>query len=178
LPAGRFITIMRKQIFGRQLQRDTNERKALFKSLMAALVLHESIQTTEAKAKAIRGQIEKLVTKAKTNSDAKRQLQKYFAEPVLTKFITDVAPRFMQRPGGYTRIVKMGNRLRDNAKMVVLEWVEKKEPAKAEGKETKTTTMETVEKTAQIAAPKKEKKTEKKDKKEVKKEPKKKTTKK
>lgn len=161
---------MRKQIFGRQLQRDTNERKALFKSLMEALVLHESIQTTEPKAKAIKGQIEKLVTKANKNPDAKRQLQKYFAPETLNKFLTDVAPRFAQRPGGYTRIIKLGNRLRDNAKMVVIEWVVKKEPVAA------TTKAETGEATAKVVEEKKE--TKKAEKKPAKKESKKKEVKK
>lgn len=149
---------MRKQIFGRQLQRDTNERKALFKSLMEALVIHESIQTTEPKAKAIKGQIEKLVTKANKNPDAKRQLQRYFAPEILNKFMTDVAPRFAQRPGGYTRIIKLGNRLRDNAKMVIIEWVVKKEPVAAAPKtESKPAEKaETVEATAKTAKEKKE----------------------
>lgn len=101
---------------------------------MEALVIHESIQTTEAKAKAIKGQIEKLITKAKNNPDAQRQLQRYFAAPILQKFITDIAPRFMNRPGGYTRIIKLGSRLRDNAKMVVIELVEKKKPVAVEAK--------------------------------------------
>lgn len=125
---------MRKQVFGRHLQRDTNERKALFKSLMSALVLHESIQTTEAKAKSIKGSVEKLVTKAKAGGvKAERSLRPFFPEPLVQKMISDIAPRFATRPGGYTRIIKLGNRLRDNAKMVILEWVEKKpEIVKAE----------------------------------------------
>lgn len=118
---------MRKQVFGRQLQRDSNERKALFKSLMTSLVQKESIKTTEAKAKAVKGEIEKLVTKAKKNGlQAERALQAYFSTPVARKLINEVAPRFLTRPGGYTRIIKTGNRLRDNAKMVILEWVDKK----------------------------------------------------
>jgi len=118
---------MRKQVFGRQLQRDTNERKALFKSLMNALVIHESIQTTEAKARAIQSEIEKMVTKAKKNTlQAERMFQAYFSKPTLRKFFDDVTPRFADRLGGYTRIIKIGNRLHDNAKMVLLEWVEKK----------------------------------------------------
>ncbi len=117
---------MRKHIFGRQLQRDTNERKALFKSLMGALIINESIKTTEAKAKAVRGYVEKMVTKARKNADeTTRMLQGQYTEPVLKKFIEDVTPRFAKRPGGYTRIIKLGNRLRDNARMVILEWVEK-----------------------------------------------------
>src|SRR5882762_3358277 len=117
---------MKNQIFGRQLQRDTHERKALFNSLMSALIVHESIKTTEAKAKAIKGQIEKFVTKAKTDSQAQRRLQAHFSHDVLQKLLNDVAPRFVNRPGGYTRIIRLGKRLRDNAKMVMLEWVEKK----------------------------------------------------
>ncbi len=117
---------MRKKIFGRQLQRDINERKALFKSLMTSLILKESIKTTEAKAKAIRAEIEKLTTKAKTDGqNAERALSAYFAAPVMRKLINEIAPRFATRPGGYTSIIKTGNRLRDNAKMVVIEWVEK-----------------------------------------------------
>lgn len=120
---------MRKQVFGRQLQRDANERKALFKSLMDSLVIYESIQTTEAKAKAIKGQFEKAVTKAKKGGvEAEKALQAYFSLPTLKRLMTEIAPRFATRPGGYTRIIKVGNRLRDNAKMVVLELVEKKQP--------------------------------------------------
>jgi len=117
---------MRKQVFGRKLQRDTNERKALFKSLMRALVEKESIQTTEAKAKAVKGEIEKLVTKARDGGkQGERALQGYFAAPILKKLVNEIAPRFVGRPGGYTRIIKLGNRFGDNAKMVILEWVEK-----------------------------------------------------
>jgi large subunit ribosomal protein L17 len=117
---------MRKQVFGRKLQRDINERKALFKSLMTSLIEKESIKTTEAKAKAVKGEMEKLVTKARDEGKAaERALQAYFSAPVMRKLINEVAPRFVGRPGGYTRIIKIGNRLRDNAAMVVLEWVEK-----------------------------------------------------
>ena len=117
---------MRKHVFGRQLQRDTNERKALFKSLMSALVINESIKTTEAKAKSIKSYVEKMVTKARKNTEeTKRVLQGDFTQPVLKKFIDEITPRFTNRPGGYTRIIRMGNRVRDNAKMVILEWVEK-----------------------------------------------------
>ena len=117
---------MRKHIFGHQLQRDTNERKALFKSLMSALVIDESIKTTEAKARAIKGQIEKLTTIARIGGmNAERRLSGYFSHPVMQKLLHEIAPLFANRPGGYTRIIKNGNRLRDNAKMVVLEWVER-----------------------------------------------------
>lgn len=116
---------MRKNVFGRQLKRDTNERKALFKSLMSALVLKERIKTTEEKAKAIRGQVEKLVTKAKIKGEAARSiLSAYLLPNALDKMIKEIAPRFKERPGGYTRIVKLGRRFGDDAMMVLMEWVE------------------------------------------------------
>ena len=116
---------MRKSYFGRQLKRDTNERKALFKNLIRSLVIHERIETTTAKAKAIRSQTEKLVTKAKRNSDnATYFLQPYLSGVALDKMVTDIAPRFVDRQGGYVRIIKTGNRLKDNAEMSIIEWVD------------------------------------------------------
>jgi len=119
---------MKKQVFGRQLKRDTNERKALFKGLVSSLTMYERIETTEEKAKAIKGHVEKLVTKAKKNNSthARSLLQAYLTNEALQKMLTDVAPRFVDRPGGYTRIIKIGNRFSDNASMVIIEWVEKK----------------------------------------------------
>lgn len=119
---------MKKNVFGRQLKRDTNERKALFKSLMSALVLKERIKTTEEKARAIRGQVEKLVTKAKIKGEAARSiLSAYLLPNALDKMIEEIVPRFKERPGGYTRIVKLGRRFGDNAMMVLMEWVEPSE---------------------------------------------------
>lgn len=115
---------MRKNVFGRKLKRDTKERKALFKSLVTSLVLQERIQTTESKAKAVRGHIEKLVTKARVGGiNAKRLIQPYMHKEALDKMLDSIAPRFVDRPGGYTRIVKLGNRFADNAPVVILEWV-------------------------------------------------------
>lgn len=117
---------MRKNVFGRQLKRDRNERKALFKSLASELVMHESIKTTEAKAKAVRPLVEKLITKARAGGlHAERHLRAYLVEPAVRRIIDEVAPRFAGRNGGYTRIIKMPNRLNDNAEVVMLEWVEK-----------------------------------------------------
>jgi len=117
---------MRKNVFGRKLQRDINERKALFKSLMRELIVRGRIHTTQAKAKAIKADIDKAITKAKKNPElAKQKLQANFAMPVLRKLVDEIAPRFSARQGGYTRIITMGNRLRDNAKMVMMEWTEK-----------------------------------------------------
>ncbi len=117
---------MKKSIFGKKLKRDTNERKALFKSLMTSLVLKESIRTTEAKAKAIKPEIDKMVTHAKKGTNASMQkIHGSLSHIALDKFISNVAPRFKDRNGGYTRIIKLGGRVGDEAKMVILEWVEK-----------------------------------------------------
>lgn len=160
---------MRKKIFGKQLQRDTKERKALFNSLMTALIVDESIKTTEAKAKAVKGEIEKIVTKAKKGEAYAQQfLQRYFTAPVLNKLVSDIAPRFASRPGGYTRILRLNNRVRDNAKMVILEWVEKKEKTKKSATEPEVIDAEVVtekkEKTKKTE-PKKAKTTKKEEKK-------------
>ena len=117
---------MKKSIFGKKLKRDTNERKALFKSLMTSLVLKESIRTTESKAKAIKPEIDKMVTHAKKGTNASMQkIHGSLSHIALDKFVSNVAPRFKDRNGGYTRIIKLGGRVGDEAKMVILEWVEK-----------------------------------------------------
>jgi len=118
---------MRKQVFGRHLKRDTNERKALFKGLASSLVMHERIETTEEKAKSIKGLVEKMVTRANRDNGAQARLilQAYLTNDALAKMFSDIAPRFVNRPGGYTRIIKIGNRFSDDASMVIMEWVEK-----------------------------------------------------
>ena len=116
---------MKKNVFGRKFKRDKNERKALFKSLMSALVMSERIQTTEAKAKAIRPEIEKLVTKAKQGGNAaKLVIEKSLTRPAYDKIIKEIAPRFDKRQGGYTRLIKLGERFGDDAPVVVMEWAE------------------------------------------------------
>ena len=116
---------MRKNVFGRKLKRDKNERKALFKSLMSALVLNERIKTSEAKAKAIRPEIEKLVTKAKKGGNAaKLVIEKSLTRDAFEKIIKEIAPRFNKRQGGYVRLIKLGERFGDDAPMVVMEWTE------------------------------------------------------
>ena len=115
---------MRKQIFGRKFKRDKNERKALFNGLISAMVLNGSIKTTEQKAKAIKGDLEKLVTKAIKGETSKRLLQNSLTKSEIDKMINEIAPRFKNRPGGYTRIIKTGRRFNDDASMVILQWVE------------------------------------------------------
>lgn len=132
---------MRKKVFGKQLSRDKNERTALFKGLMSALVLNESIQTTEAKAKAIKGEIEKLVTRALRSSSgqARRLLGKGLTPLAIEKMLINIAPRFKERKGGYTRIIRLGKRFGDDAQVVMLEWVEKAQiiPVEEKPKEVK-----------------------------------------
>jgi large subunit ribosomal protein L17 len=117
---------MRKNVFGKQLSRDKNERAGLFKGLMSSLVLNESIKTTEAKAKAIKSEVEKLVTKAKKEErSARALLGKRLNPEAIEKMITGIAPRFKDRKGGYTRIVRLSKRFGDDAQVVLMEWVEK-----------------------------------------------------
>lgn len=116
---------MKKNILGKKLQRDKNERKALFKALMSSLILHDSIKTSEAKAKAIKPQIERLITKAKNLTNASTQIIRESINPnAVDRFLSDIAPRFKDRNGGYTRIIKLGKRLGDKSQIVILEWVE------------------------------------------------------
>lgn len=124
---------MKKHVFGRQFKRDANERKALFKNLLTSLVLAERIETTEAKAKAIKADADKLITKAKIALPAGRQdgthafrmLEAKVNHNAVVKLIEDLGPRFAARNGGYTRIIKTRRRVADNAPMVILEWVER-----------------------------------------------------
>ncbi len=120
---------MRKNVFGRQFSRDTNQRKSLFKSLLSSLILEESIKTTLEKAKAIKGDVDKIINKAK-RGDAKlaaQLLQRHLGVQAMNKVIKDLAPRFKDRTSGYTRIIKLGRRFSDNAAMVLMEWVIKPE---------------------------------------------------
>jgi large subunit ribosomal protein L17 len=117
---------MKKHVFGRQFKRDSNERKALFKNLLTSLVLHERIRTSTAKAKAIKGAADKLVTKAKKGGQqAVRLIEADLNHDAVVKLIAEIAPRFANRNGGYTRIIHIGNRLKDNSSEVLLEWTEK-----------------------------------------------------
>jgi large subunit ribosomal protein L17 len=118
---------MRKNVFGRRFSRDTNQRKSLFKSLITSLILKESITTTLEKAKAIKGDVDKLINKTKRGNErqAIRLLQRSLGIQAINKVLSDLAPRFKDRTGGYTRIIKLDRRFSDNAAMAVMEWVTK-----------------------------------------------------
>jgi large subunit ribosomal protein L17 len=116
---------MAHQVFGTKLNRDTDQRQALLKGLVGALVRSEAIETTEAKAKAVKGLVENLVTKARraTLGDMHQIEEVIIDKDLVHKLVHDLAPRFKSRPGGYTRLIKIGNRVGDNAPMVRMEFV-------------------------------------------------------
>jgi large subunit ribosomal protein L17 len=111
---------------GRKLGRDSAHRKALYSNLAGALIEHGRIRTTEAKAKAVKPIAERLITLGRRGDlAARRQATSYLrSRDVVHKLFADVAPRFADRPGGYSRIVKLGPRQGDAAEMVYLELVD------------------------------------------------------
>lgn len=117
---------MRHKVAGRSLSRDTGHRKALFRNLVTELLAYEKIKTTEAKAKEIRGIAERMITLGKNGGfDARRRLLAFINDKkVVDKVFGDLAQRYAERPGGYTRITRLGRRLGDRASMVQLELVE------------------------------------------------------
>jgi large subunit ribosomal protein L17 len=119
-----------------KLGRVTQHRWALFRNLLVALFRHERIMTTEAKAKAVRGLADQMVTLAKReNLHAKRQVLAMVPdETVVKKLFDTIAARFSDRNGGYTRIIHAGTRPGDRASMVVLELVDRPEAPKEKGK--------------------------------------------
>lgn len=150
---------MKKHVKTRQLNRDSQARKALFRSLVASLIEHESIVTTSAKARAVQPIFEKFLTKAKSSSlQARRDLQAYVQKPSLvSKMFADIAPRFAKVKGGYTRLIIVGNRKGDGAKLVKLS-LTKAAPAatpkeKVESKKAKPTTSSSKSAAKKAATP-------------------------
>ncbi len=124
---------MRHQVAGYRLGRTSSARIALRRTMIKQLFEHERITTTFAKAKSIRGEAERLITIARRSGEANdagkvhaRRLvaSRLGSNQPVAKLFDDIAPRFAKRPGGYTRIVKLGPRQGDGAQMVVLEFVE------------------------------------------------------
>jgi large subunit ribosomal protein L17 len=127
---------MRHGRAGFKLGRLTAHRWAMFRNLLVALFRHERIMTTEAKAKAMRGLADQMVTLAKRdNLHARRQVLSMVPDgPVVKKLFDTIAARFGDRHGGYTRIIKAGTRPGDRAPMVILELVDRPEAPKEKGK--------------------------------------------
>jgi len=118
---------MRHKISGRKFDRPSDERRALFRMLVGDLMRHERLKTTEAKAKEVRPLAEKMITLGKDGTvHARRQAMSYINDKdVVKKLFDDIAPRFAARPGGYTRIIRLGPRLGDGAPMAQIELVER-----------------------------------------------------
>jgi large subunit ribosomal protein L17 len=120
---------MRHRQSGRKLNRNSSHRKAMFSNMAASLLHHEVIKTTLPKAKELRRVAEPLITMAKDDSVHKRRLA--FARlrdrDAVTKLFNELGPRYRERPGGYTRILKMGFRAGDNAPMALVELVDRPE---------------------------------------------------
>ena len=117
---------MRHQRKGKKLGRDSAHRKALYSNLAGSLIEHGRIKTTEAKAKAVKPIAEKMITLGRRGDlAARRQALAYLrSQEVVHQLFAEVAPRFADRPGGYSRIVKIGPRFGDAAEMVYLELVD------------------------------------------------------
>jgi large subunit ribosomal protein L17 len=118
---------MRHRQSGRQLNRNSSHRKAMFRNMTTSLLEHELIKTTVPKAKELRRYAEPLITLAKQDSVANRRLafDRTRSKAVVGKLFTDLGPRYQDRPGGYIRIMKCGFRAGDNAPMAYVELVDR-----------------------------------------------------
>jgi len=115
---------MRKHKKGRKLSRKRDQRRALLKSLASALLLKEKIKTTEAKAKEVASFVEKQITRVKAGSlSSRRLLTRDFSPEVVKKLVNEIAPKYKERKGGYTRIIKLGPRKSNGAKMAIIELI-------------------------------------------------------
>ena len=118
---------MRHRKTGRQLNRNSSHRKAMFSNMATSLFKHELIKTTLPKAKELRGYAEPLITLSKEDTVAKRRLafSRLRDRDVVTKLFSELGPRYQERPGGYVRIIKCGFRVGDSAPMAYVELVDR-----------------------------------------------------
>jgi large subunit ribosomal protein L17 len=125
---------MRHRVAGRKLQRTSSHRAALFRNMAAALIKHEQITTTLAKAKELRPYVEKLITLAKKGGLSNRRLAhaRLMDDTQLVKLFDVLAPRYEGRAGGYTRVIKAGLRASDAAAMAIIELVDRDPAAKGQ----------------------------------------------
>jgi large subunit ribosomal protein L17 len=125
---------MRHRVAGRKLQRTSSHRAALFRNMAAALIKHEQITTTLAKAKELRPYTEKLITLAKKGGLSNRRLAnaRLLDETQLKKLFDVLAPRYADRAGGYTRVIKAGLRASDAAQIAIIELVDRDVSAKGQ----------------------------------------------
>lgn len=133
---------MRHNVAGRKLGRKTEHRLAMFKNLLRGLVIKERIKTTLEKAKDLRHYADRIITWGKKGDlHSKRMVYKYLPDHKLVKKVfDDIAPKYMDRAGGYTRVLKLGKRISDGAEMAIIEYVgytfkqKKKKEKKVKGK--------------------------------------------
>lgn len=133
----------------RKLGRDNKHRRSLLASQVKNVIMYESIETTETRAKETRKFVDKMITYGKDGSLVARRKALAFLhndKAVVDKIFTELAPRYAKRNGGYTRILKLSERRGDDALTVILELVKEEEPKKEEKKETKKTVKKTVKK--------------------------------
>jgi large subunit ribosomal protein L17 len=125
---------MKHRVVGRRLDRTTEHRTAMFRNMVTSLFRHERIETTAPKAKELKRFADKVITLAKRGTPHARRLANRDVRDVevLNKLFGDLAGRFQKRPGGYTRIVRVGNRVGDNAEMAIIELVDRAAPVEAE----------------------------------------------
>jgi large subunit ribosomal protein L17 len=125
---------MRHRVGGRKLQRTSAHRIALFRNMSAALIKHEQITTTVAKAKELRPYVEKLITLAKKGGLSNRRLAhaRLLDDAQLIKLFDTLAPRYADRNGGYTRVIKAGIRMSDASPMAIIEFVDRDVSAKGQ----------------------------------------------
>ncbi len=116
---------MRHRKKGKILGRTKAPRKALFRGLAEQIILYEKVRTTEAKAKAVKPMVEKMITIGKNNnlSNRRKLLRFFYTENAVKKILEVLGPRYQERKGGYTRIIKLGQRKGDAAKTVIIELV-------------------------------------------------------
>ncbi len=131
---------MRHKVDGRHFGRTANQRKALLRGLLASLIKYERIETTLAKAKAVKEMADRLVTFGKKGDLHSRRIALSYLpdKELVRKLFTEIAPRFADRNGGYLRVVRKGFRIKDSAPMVILEFVDYQKPEKPEKQEKKT----------------------------------------
>ena len=132
---------MRHRKTGRKLNRNSSHRTALMRSLAISIIIHQSIKTTLAKAKEIRGFLEPLVTLAKENTVANQRkvYAKLRDKAAVAKLFNEIGPRFVERPGGYLRIIKRGHRPGDKSPIAQIEFSQE-EAEVSEGKTTEEVT--------------------------------------
>ena len=125
---------MRHRVGGRKLGRTSSHRTAMFRNMAAALIKHEQITTTLPKAKELRPYVEKLVTLAKRGGLSNRRLaqSRLMDDAQLTKLFDVIAPRYADRNGGYTRVIKAGIRISDAAPIAVIEFIDRDLSAKGQ----------------------------------------------